>query len=143
MQWKMESVVQRGRGKRESYKANGERFSYNANFHKLVRNSFIFLCSFLQNSTSMWGTHCVWPAAGKEQSAMRVRQSKVMWAECGGGGGCGRAYMHGTKKDFRPLFSHGVRQLVCHRTNFKLFTHTPTLNFHLHVCVCVCFCDLN
>lgn len=51
----------------------------------------------------------------------------------------GGAHMHG--KDFRPLFSHGVRQLVCHRTNFKLFTHTRT---HTHTaaefsfaCVCV------
>lgn len=47
--------------------------------------------------------------------------------------------MHG--KDFRPLFSHGVRQLVCHRTNFKLFTHTRTRTHTAaefsFACVCV------
>lgn len=48
----------------------------------------------------------------------------------------GGAHMHG--KDFRPLFSHGVRQLVCHRTNFKLFTHTRTHTAAEFSFACVC-----
>lgn len=133
----MESVVQRGRGKRESYKANGERFSYNANFHKLVRNSFIFLCSFLQNSTSMWGTHCVWPAAGKEQSAMRVRQSKVMWAECGGGGDVGE---HTCMEPKRILDLYFHMEYVSWFATARISNFSHTHQRWIFICMCVCVC---
>lgn len=69
---------------------------------------------------------------------MRARQSKVT---ARGQWRLGRAHMQG--KDFRPLFSHGVRQLVCHRTNFKLFTHTHTGAEFSFACVCVLWFELN